>query len=192
MRLHHVCCQVASDFCVFAVCFCFRAVLVDKHPVGIILKSNALKGIRFQVSKEHWKGTAAYARLPALVVGAFSAWSGSKEDGKVGVDWESDGFNSVEHLSVILRPKLCLKLLPYAAGGKSAPKAKGAQAKRNYATAISTGPYAPQRDDNEEQDEQKHHVCAAAFRTLVQLMYPVSSPRSLYLRSSRSLLTADC
>ena len=45
------------------------AVEVDLHPIGIILKSNAIKGIRFKVSKKHWRGTAAYNRLPEMVVG---------------------------------------------------------------------------------------------------------------------------
>ena len=53
------------------------AVLVDKHPIGIILKSNPIKG-------------------------------------------------------------------------KSAPRAKGAAAKREYAIAMTTGPYAPDAPDDEE------------------------------------------
>ena len=78
-------------------CASILAVNVDLHPVGIILKSNTLRGTRFEVSKEHWRGTAAYARLPDRVVGRFDSWSGrSKEDNKVHVDWESDGKNSDE------------------------------------------------------------------------------------------------
>ena len=56
------------------------SVLVDKHPIGIILKSNQLRGIRFSILKEHWKGTSAYARLPDVVLGSFKAWSGRSKN----------------------------------------------------------------------------------------------------------------
>lgn len=132
-----------------------NAVMVDKHPVGIILLSNTIKAVRFEVSKEHWRGTAHYARLPAMVVGSFEKWGGrSKEDGVVEVEWESDGSNSKEHLTVLLRPELGLKLLPYL-NGKTAPRAKGATAKRAYAVAVSTGPYAPEVQD----ESQTVEVC---------------------------------
>ena len=56
------------------------AVIVDKHPIGIILPSNPIKDIRFSLSKEHWKGTQAYAQLPATIHGKITAWShGGKE-----------------------------------------------------------------------------------------------------------------
>ena len=53
---------------------CFPAPLsctveVDKHPAGIILLSQAIKGIRFEVSKEHWRGQRCHAGLPPMVVG---------------------------------------------------------------------------------------------------------------------------
>ena len=96
------------------------AVLVHKHPIGIILRSNTLKGIRFDMSKEHWRGSlaaAAFDRLPERVVGSFETWAGrGKDDGKVHIEWESDGRNSDEYLSVLLRPKLGLTLLPSARG----------------------------------------------------------------------------
>ena len=41
------------------------AVNVDVHPVGIILKSNLIKDIRFSISKGHWKSNrSVYNRLP--------------------------------------------------------------------------------------------------------------------------------
>ena len=117
-------------------------VLVDKHPIGIILKSNTVKGIRFSIKKVHWAGTAAHARLPEVVIGEIQAWGGrSKEDNKIHVEWETDGRNSDEYLAVLLRPTNDFTLLPYT-NNKSAPKAKGAGAKRAYAVAITNGPYA--------------------------------------------------
>ena len=124
---------------------------VDLHPVGIILKSNTLRGIRFEVSKEHWRGTAFYARLPDRVAGRFETWSGrSKDDNKVHVEWESDGKNSDEWLAVLLRPSLGLKLLPYL-DSRPAPRAKGTTAKRNYAVATTTGPYAARQQEQEHE-----------------------------------------
>ena len=117
-------------------------VEVEKHPVGIIIRSHAPpKGIRFKMSREHWKAEpAVYARLPEMVIGQIEQWR-NKASGKIHVEWESDGSNSDEHLSVLLRPSLCLKLLPYA-DNRSAPKAKGAAAKRAYAEAVARRPYA--------------------------------------------------
>jgi hypothetical protein len=41
------------------------AVNVDVHPVGIILKSNLIKDIRFSIPKGHWKSNrSVYNRLP--------------------------------------------------------------------------------------------------------------------------------
>ena len=95
------------------------------------------------MSSEHWKGTRAYAQLPATVHGKITAWGhGGKEGGKISVDWESDGKNSAgESLCVLLQKRLEFKLLPYA-DGKSAPKAKGSTSKRAYHIAVTTGPYA--------------------------------------------------
>jgi hypothetical protein len=129
---------------------CVCAVLVDKHPFGIILKSNTVKGIRFSILKEHWRGEAVYARLPDAVIGAIDAWGGrSKADNKIVVEWETDGKNSVESLEVLLKPCNGFKLLPYL-NGRGAPKPKGASANREYSVAISTGPYA-----TEEQTEAR-------------------------------------
>ena len=129
------------------------AVLVDKHPIGIILHSNAVKGIRFQVNKIRWKSllsNAAYGRLADIVIGEIQKWGGrSKEDNKITVAWETDGTESDELLSVILRRSAEFKLLPYN-GGKSAPKAKGTASRQAYATAITTGPYAPEAPPEEE------------------------------------------
>ena len=148
------------------------AVDVDLHPIGIILKSNALKGIRFEISKDHWQGTRAYGSLPEKVVGCMvrpaaactltltsrshalvrclrdsshgvltqDSWVGAKSNDKVLIQWESDGKNSQEWLSVLLRARLELKLLPRADGHM--PAAKGAEMRRRYATATTTGPYA--------------------------------------------------
>jgi hypothetical protein len=47
-------------------------VKVDLHPIGIVLRSQTtIKGIRFKISKEHWRGTSAFARLPNEVYGVF-------------------------------------------------------------------------------------------------------------------------
>ena len=123
-----------------------RAVDVDKHPIGIILKNTGgtIEGVRFELSRDHWSGVpATFAKLPARVVGRLDRWGhGGRNGNKVVVNWETDGTNSTEHLCVILRARLGLKLLPYA-NGASAPKAKGAAAQREYKTAMTTGPYAP-------------------------------------------------
>ena len=120
--------------------------MVDKHPIGIILLSNQVKGIRFSVNKSHWAGTRAYSQLPDNVIGEIHAWSGPKVNGVVSVEWISDGTNSTEHLCVLLKADNHFKLLPYA-NNKSAPKAKGTAAKRNYAAAMKDGPYAPNDGD---------------------------------------------
>ena len=166
-------------------------MLVDKHPIGIILKSNPVKSIRFSVNKKHWNentlGRAAFARLPDSVIGEIQAWGGrSKDDNKINVEWESDGTNSDEcshtlmrscayhvhtcfvayalatlarrFLSVLLQPSKEFTLLPYARGNKTAPKAKGASAKRAFTTAMTTGPYAPaeRAADGTEQTEVQY------------------------------------
>ena len=147
---------------------------MDVHPVGIILKSNTLRGIRFEVSKKHWQGTSAYARLPDMVQGEFDAWHGAKSGDKVSIEWLSDGSNSVEHLVVLLRPSLGLKLLPYQSGA-SAPRPKGAASKRDYQTAITIGPYAwaykPAAPDGVDKVEARRRAalqllhCTAPHRT---------------------------
>ena len=73
------------------------AVLVDKHPVGILLLSNTVKGTRFSVNKIHWHGCLRtreqYARLPERVIGEIASWDlGRREDqrqdyGRLGVGW---------------------------------------------------------------------------------------------------------
>ena len=135
-------------------------VEVDKHPIGIILKSNTIKGIRFQVSRDHWKGSAAvYNRLPEHVIGEIPSWGGrGKDDNKINVDWVTDGSNSVEFLAVLLRPALGFKLLPYE-NGKTAPKAKGAAAKRRYATAICDGPYRWRGQQEGAPEARQVEVC---------------------------------
>ena len=120
-------------------------MLVDKHPVGIILLSNTVKGIRFSVNKIHWRGCLArepYARLPEQVIGEIAGWIGAKTNGKITVDWVTDGRQSDENLPVLLKRANHVTLLPYE-NGKTAPVAKGAAAKRKYAVAIKDGPYAP-------------------------------------------------
>ena len=67
-------------------------------------------------------------------------WGARKADYKPLIMWESDGKSSLEWLSLLLRPEFGFTLLPGADGRM--PKAKGAAAKREYAIAISTGPYA--------------------------------------------------
>ena len=148
-------------------------MIVDKHPIGIILKSNAVKGIRFTIHRDHWKGTAHHARLPEKVFGAVDKWGGSsKADNKIQVDWESDGSNSVEHLEVLLQERLQFTLLPYA-NGKSAPKAKGAAARREYATATTTGPYA-------KPDEQQPEARQIEVRLVPITLLPMLGPPSFY------------
>jgi hypothetical protein len=119
-----------------------RAVEWQLHPIGIIIKSHdPPRGIRFELERCHWSSDpTTMARLPARVVGEIQQWR-SKSDGKLHIEWESDGSNSNEWLSSLLKPSKALKLLPYAGGNRSAPKAKGAPAKRAYATAITTGPW---------------------------------------------------
>jgi len=127
-----------------AHCAC-RAVDVDKHPIGIILKSlSPIEGVRFELSRDHWSGVpSTFAKLPERVIGKVKSWGGGGRMGnKVCIEWETDGTNSTEHLVVLLRPRLGLKLLPYF-NGSTAPKAKGAAAQRDYKVAMSTGPYAP-------------------------------------------------
>lgn len=152
----HVLSRLTLSMCMMPVA---RAVTVDVHPIGIILKSNTIKGVRFTVSKEHWKGsTAVYNRLPENVMGEITSWGGrSKDDNKINVEWVTDGTNSAEFLAVLLRRPLGFKLLPYE-NGKSAPKAKGASAKRRYATAMANGPYAPARDGGDGPEGQKVEV----------------------------------
>jgi hypothetical protein len=114
---------------------------VDLHPVGIIIRSlEPPRGIRFEIDRCHWEEERGYDQLPARVIGAIDKWN-RKETGSLLIDWETDGSNSMEWLSALLKPELEIKLLPYADNG-SAPKAKGSAAKRAYAVAISTGPYA--------------------------------------------------
>jgi hypothetical protein len=99
------------------------------------------RGIRFEVSKEHWcTDPLAYADLPAKVVGVIEQWR-NKREGKIYVEWESDASNSDEHLSVLLQASLDFKLLPFE-DGRTAPKAKGMAAKRAYAEAVAQGRYA--------------------------------------------------
>jgi hypothetical protein len=137
---------------------CSPAVEVEKHPAGIIIRSHAPpKGIRFEISHDHWASEPATKdALPPRVVGMIEQWR-NKDQGKIVVQWETDESNSDEYLSVLLRPPLGFKLLPYA-DNRSAPKAKGSAAKRAYAEAIARGPYA----ETERVEEQR--VCAPPRR----------------------------
>jgi hypothetical protein len=130
---------------------CSPAVEVEKHPVGIIIRSHAPpKGIRFEISRDHWRSEpAVHATLPERVIGKIEQWR-NKALGKLHIEWKSDGSNSDEHLAVLLRPSLGLKLLPYA-DNRSAPKAKGSAAKRAYAEVIARGPYAATEGVEEQQ-----------------------------------------
>ena len=76
-----------------------------------------------------------------------------KADYKPLIVWESDGTNSIEWLSVLLRPSLGLKLLPGPSG--SMPKPKGAASRREYAVAISTGPYANREGERDLDDPER-------------------------------------
>ena len=143
-----------------------HAVNVNLHPIGIILKSNTIKGIRFSVSREHWRlrgsrdGGAVYKRLPERVVGVCDRWSGrGKEDNKVHIEWESDGSNSAEWLCKLLRPSLGLQLLPNLRTG-AIPKAKGAVSQRAYTVATTTGPYAAQQQPRAEEETESVEVRA--------------------------------
>jgi hypothetical protein len=76
------------------------------------------RGIRFEVSKEHWRtDPSAYANLPAKVVGVIEQWR-NKREGKIYVEWESDASNSDEHLSVLLQASLDFKLLQFEDEGE--------------------------------------------------------------------------
>ena len=152
---------------------------MDKHPIGIILKSNAIKDIRFSISKDHWKDSpSVFSTLPDVVVGCIDKWGGqSKSDNKIDVSWESDGTSSVEFLAVLLRPSLGFKLLPYL-NGKSAPRAKGANAKREYAVATTTGPYAQPAEQAEREEVEVSCLrlpCLRACAPLVPLLTCVSA-----------------
>ena len=79
-------------------------MLSPPYPESTPRDPNTIKGIRALMcpSKEHWRGhlwAAALASPPERVVGSFASWSGrGKDDGKVHIEWESDGRNSDEFL----------------------------------------------------------------------------------------------
>ena len=83
-------------------CLCSGAVNVEAHPIGIILHSlKSLNGVRFSLSRDHWKGRPSVHRsLPENVIGCAARWLGAKAANKVHVAWESDASNSDEHLDV--------------------------------------------------------------------------------------------
>ena len=159
-------CECVSPLTVAASRSCSPAVEVEQHPLGIIIRSHAPpKGIRFEISRDHWKSEpTVHTRLPERVIGQIEQWR-NKVSGKIHVEWESDGSNSDEHLSVLLRPSLGFKLLPYA-DNRSAPKAKGSAAKRAYADSIARGPYAAT-----ERVEEKQVICASSLHHLLAPLY---------------------
>ena len=74
---------------------------VEAHPIGIILQSmKTVDGVRFSMSRDHWKtNPAVFRKLPATVFGASKRWV-AKKDNKLTVDWESDALSSTEYLEV--------------------------------------------------------------------------------------------
>lgn len=83
----------------------------ELHPVGIIIKSHdPPRGIRFELNRCHWESEpGVFARLPERVVGEIEQWR-LKSDGKLHIQWESDGSNSDEWLSSLLKPSKALQL----------------------------------------------------------------------------------
>ena len=69
-------------------------MVVDAHPIGIILKSNPIKGIRFDVSKEHWAGNAAYRRLPERVIGSFQETTLPRNSGPDGRNYVPERYSA--------------------------------------------------------------------------------------------------
>ena len=126
------------------------------HPVGIIIMSqDPPGGIRFEMSRDHWAGDpATWHSLQERVVGKIiRLLPNGRESGQLNIDWESDGTNSNEYLSQLLKKPYGLTLLPYGQEHRhrSAPKAKGSQAKAAWRVAMSTGPYAPEPESEDEQ-----------------------------------------
>ena len=76
-------------------------MIVNAHPTGIILQSlSRIQGVRFSVSRDHWRSTpAVWRKLPEIVFGACDRWV-SKNDNKLTVEWESDASSSTEYLEV--------------------------------------------------------------------------------------------
>ena len=99
---------------------------------------------------------AACASRAVRVLRSQDNWGARKADYKPLIVWESDGTNSIEWLSVLLRPSLGLKLLPGPSG--SMPKPKGAASRREYAVAISTGPYANREGERDLDDPERVEV----------------------------------
>ena len=120
----------------------------EQHPAGIILLSHAPpKGIRFSVSRDLFSNFATYATLPVRMIGEIDRWL-SKKDGKLVIDWEADNSSTTQHLAVLLQDKYDFKLERWL-DGRHPPRAKGLDAKRRYARAIASGPYASWAADEE-------------------------------------------
>ena len=102
-------------------------MIVDAHPTGIILKSiKSIQGVRFSVSRNHWRSTpAVWRRLPETVFGVCDRWV-SKAANKATVDWESDASSSTEYLEVcstlITSPQPSPSPLPLARSRSRGPQ----------------------------------------------------------------------
>ena len=70
----------------------------------------------------------------------IQTWAGPKANLKLSINWEDDKSNSLEYLATLLNPKFEFKMEPKEGGGIA--KAVGSTYRREYATAIASGPYA--------------------------------------------------
>ena len=120
-------------------------VLVDQHPIGIVIKSHdPPKDITFTIARGfvEYKRYDNVAGLPDRI-GAYIARAINKAQGIYCVHWLSDDTESNELLGELLMPRFALMLDKYHNDQrKAAPKAKGVDARARYAQAIASGPYA--------------------------------------------------
>jgi len=123
-----------------------------KHPIGIILMSVSVSGVRVSVDKSLFDrdGIApeVFDSLPQTLYGTCDHWAGQggKVGGKINIEWdandaEEDGSNSDEWLQILLKPEHKFKLERHP-NGQPAPKAAGMEAQRAFHKAITVGPYA--------------------------------------------------
>lgn len=125
-----------------------------KHPIGIILLSQpTVKEICFSIAKEYFKDTVAnFNALPARLDAEILQWT-NKEAMTLKILWRVDDKHTHSSLDGLLDPEYAMRLEKYV-DGRSAPKAKGMTWRREYAIAVSSGPYAA----SEVTDDGEIHV----------------------------------